>query len=91
MSNSKPENVSNRLSLSKEDMDNFRNSESAAEDYPNATAWVRRLKADLRAMKPEWTRKDINFFIEDHFANDPVVKEVQAHVRASNLKSGLSL
>lgn len=91
MSNVKPENEAKRLSLSKEEMDNFRNSESAAEDYPNANAWVRRLKADLRAMKPEWTRKDINFFIEDHFVNDPVVKEVQAYVRASNQKSGLSL
>ena len=69
--------------LNKDEMSKFNDCFEGAEMFPNADAWVENIKNGLRIIKPDWTKEDVDGFVDAHFENDPFVNAI---LRGANFK-----
>jgi len=59
--------------LNKKRMVEIKDSLEGAQVFPNTDAWARSIKSDLRKIKPDWSKEEVNQFVA-HFVNDPIAK-----------------
>lgn len=69
--------------LTEEEFSLFKNYFEGAEMFPDAEAWVDNIKKGLSQIKPQWTKEDVDNFVDAYFDNDPIVNAV---LEASKIK-----
>ncbi len=73
----------NTKTLNKNEMAKFMDCFEGAEMFPNSDAWVENIKSGLHTIKPDWTKEEVDGFVDAHFENDPLVNAV---LRGANFK-----
>ncbi len=54
-------------------MARFKDSLEGAEDFPNADAWIDNIKFELAKIKPDWSKEDVDGFLDAFFDKSLIV------------------
>ncbi len=67
--------------LTKAEYADFKHFFDLAEDFDTAEEYIDNVKKGLSQIKPQWTREEVDDFVETYVANDPIVNEVLEHCK----------